>query len=649
MIAKLRVAVLLVVVVCAVCLMIVPVASATITVDQFVANTTGTTVGDGQCVALVDQYLLQVCGITTGAWGNAVDYQAGGTAGNHLAADGFTWSTNQNFANGDILVWGAGAYTSSLGHVAVWYNGENFEQNPGPAGLHPFFSSGYLGHWRKGLADGTFVQVSGSPAVYRIVGGAPLYVSNWNAFGGAQPVTVISQAQFNALAAYPANGTFISSTSDGRCYEVAGGAPEYISAADASKVPGWGSRPVIGIDQWDLDNTSNPAAHLRQYPADGTFVSNVDDGRCYVAAGGAPEYISAADASKVPGWGSRAITGLSGYEFANYQHLRPYPADGTVICNVDDGRVYVVAGGAPEYVSASDAAQVPAYVSNPHTGLSGYEFASYQHLRPYPADGTLVSNVDDGRCYVVAGGAPEWISAADASKVPGWGTQPLTELSGYEFSNYQHLRPYPVDGTFLVTTSGKAYRVAGHAPVAITSWSVFGGAQPYVTIDQWDIDAAGDPGIGLGSTPVDGTVVEGLPSRAYWYFKAGLRHPASASAAAVQEDDAGLAAFPVYTAPDTIGPTTYARATTGTRSHAIVLRYKIVDNQSPTAVDIRIVVKNGHGATLRTFRPTSKATATWYSVKWTPKARGTFRYSVYAKDLSGNPQSKVGSAKVVVK
>ena len=135
-------------------------AHAGITVDQFVANTTGKELSNaqgtypGQCVSLVSQYLLQVYGITTGAWGNAVDYQSGGSGGNHLAANGFSWSTDQSFANGDILVWGAGAYTGAYGHIAVWYNGKIYDQNNAgrmTAGLDPYFASGFLGHWRKAL------------------------------------------------------------------------------------------------------------------------------------------------------------------------------------------------------------------------------------------------------------------------------------------------------------------------------------------------------------------------------------------------------------------------------------------------------------------------------------------------------------------
>jgi C1A family cysteine protease len=100
---------------------------------------------------------------------------------------------------------------------------------------------------------------------------------------------------------------------------------------------------------------------------------------------------------------------------------------------------------------------------------------------------------------------------------------------------------------------------------------------------------------------------------------------------------------------DTRGPVTAAKAASGRKGRAIVLRYKITDALSPKATAIRIVVKNSRGTTVKTFKPATRNTGTWYSVKWTPKARGTFRYSVYAKDLAGNAQGTRGSAKVVVK
>jgi hypothetical protein len=100
---------------------------------------------------------------------------------------------------------------------------------------------------------------------------------------------------------------------------------------------------------------------------------------------------------------------------------------------------------------------------------------------------------------------------------------------------------------------------------------------------------------------------------------------------------------------DTSGPTTAGKATSGRRGRAIALRYKVTDNLSPKATAIRIVVKNSRGRAVKTMKPTARNTAVWYAAKWTPRARGTYRYYVYAKDLAGNAQRKVGSAKVVVR
>ncbi|WP_271395740.1 CHAP domain-containing protein [Neomicrococcus lactis] len=128
-------------------------ASSSVTsVAQFVSTNMGRKIGDGQCVALVKAYLQAVYAITAGAWGNAVDYRAGGTGGQQLAGRGFTWRTGTGFQNGDILVWGKGTATSTYGHVAVWYNGKIFDQNYAgrmTAGLDPFFTSGFLGYWRR--------------------------------------------------------------------------------------------------------------------------------------------------------------------------------------------------------------------------------------------------------------------------------------------------------------------------------------------------------------------------------------------------------------------------------------------------------------------------------------------------------------------
>lgn len=127
----------------------------------FIANTRGKTLANqqgtyaGECVSLFSQYMGQVWGIKTGAWGNAVDYRYGGSGGQQLSARGWAWYTDQSFKDGDILVWGPSkaAGTGAAGHIGIWANGKVYDQNDArhsparTANYSSFWSSGYLGYW----------------------------------------------------------------------------------------------------------------------------------------------------------------------------------------------------------------------------------------------------------------------------------------------------------------------------------------------------------------------------------------------------------------------------------------------------------------------------------------------------------------------
>ena len=62
--------------------------------------------------------------------------------------------------------------------------------------------------------------------------------------------------------------------------------------------------------------------------------------------------------------------------------------------------------------------------------------------------------------------------------------------------------------------------------------------------DQWDVDNAGISLAGLTPAPVDGTVVEGLPSGDYRVFGGDYRRMTSAVSSAGQVDDAAPAGYP---------------------------------------------------------------------------------------------------------
>ena len=152
-------------------------------------------------------------------------------------------------------------------------------------------------------------------------------------------------------------------------------------------------------------------------------------------------------------------------------------------------------------------------------------------------DGAFVQVAGTGGVYEIAGGAPLIVTSWSAVGGP----QPVTIITEQQFNS---LRRFPLNGTFLGTSAGIAYRVAGGAPIQISNWDVFGGIQPFVTIDPWDIQNITNPATHLRRTPSSGTIVEGVPSRNYWHFnRRGRRTIARASRSATAVDDRGLAAF----------------------------------------------------------------------------------------------------------
>lgn len=98
-------------------------------------------------------------------------------------------------------------------------------------------------------ADGAFVQTAGT--VYRMAGGAPIVVTDWAAVGGGQqPVTTLSQSQFNSLPSRPRNGTFLQSGATGRIWRVVTGVATYVP----SWTPYGGPQPSVVVDQAALDH-----------------------------------------------------------------------------------------------------------------------------------------------------------------------------------------------------------------------------------------------------------------------------------------------------------------------------------------------------------------------------------------------------------
>lgn len=214
-------------------------------------------------------------------------------------------------------------------------------------------------------------------------------------------------------------------------------------------------------------------------------------------------------------WNGRQST-VSSYvpaaDWPNHQRLHQYSGD----TNATYGGITISIDG--DYVDGAVAV----------AGSAAAILADGQFVQ---VDGTLDT-------YEIAGGAPLPVT----SWTPFGGQRPTSSITPQQFAK---LNPVPANGTFLVTTDGAVYRVAGGALFPITDWSPFGGPQPAVTIDPADVELAGAAGSHLNLAPAPGTVVQGLPSQNYWRFSAAGRSPSALtpSAVAVAVPDAAVGSY----------------------------------------------------------------------------------------------------------
>jgi surface antigen len=196
-------------------------------------------------------------------------------AGNWGAkAKALGYTVNMTPAVGSVAWWN----TSTRGHVA-WVEAVNpnktvqiEEYNTGSTGKYdeatiPTSSvTGYI-HFQDlatSFADGSYVIYAGQ--VYRMAGGAPIYVMSWAKFGKT-PAGLVSAKQWAVLRKTPLDGTFLQGATSKYIYRVVGGAPIYIS--------NWasvgGQKPVVVVPDASITGAAGPVSassysHLNFYP-----------------------------------------------------------------------------------------------------------------------------------------------------------------------------------------------------------------------------------------------------------------------------------------------------------------------------------------------------------------------------------------------
>ena len=272
-----------------------------------------------------------------------------------------------------------------------------------------------------GFPDGTFVRTPNGN-IYRIAGGAPLWISNCAPLGGCPYVSVPDLSQFRSR---PADGTYIATAETGRLYVAAGGAPLWLGACPGD------SCPYVLVNQTTIDVLD----HLNSVPADGTFLATFDRGRVYTVAGGAPLWLGACPPSGCPYvWVDQSV-------ISRLDHLREVPANGTFLRAFDTGRIYRIAGGAPLWLNSC----APLGGCGQPVAIDQSVIGRLDHLYAVPASGTFVRAAETGRIYRVAGGAPLWLDDCTyLGGCPGW-----VDVSQWTIDQHDHSVAVPADQTVL--------------------------------------------------------------------------------------------------------------------------------------------------------------------------------------------------------
>ncbi|HEX7354873.1 MAG TPA: GH25 family lysozyme [Mycobacteriales bacterium] len=248
----------------------------------------------------------------------------------------------------------------------------------------------------------------------------------------------------------------------------------------------------------------------------------------YFSPGGVPGISGAVDRDRYRG----TLGGLESVEAASNGVAWPFVGtatsaqfpDGTLISVAGSPEVYVIAGRAPLYLST--------WAGYPGSHqVRVIPVLAFLSLRSSPVDGTFLNSVQSGQVYQVVGQAPLYVT----SWAPYHRAMPYVNISQATLDNagaggvWSHLRFRPLDGTFLnAFETGAVYRVVGGAPTYVSSWSYFGGVQPYSQVSDAIIElAASSPAVPgplshLLFRPADGTAISD-PVAGTWYTTAGGR------------------------------------------------------------------------------------------------------------------------------
>ncbi|MEU5877512.1 cutinase family protein [Spirillospora sp. NPDC047279] len=373
-----------------------------------------------------------------------------------------------------------------------------------------------------GLADGTVLITSDTRRVYKMVGGAPIWLTSCEngLCPNPRPTT---QAVINAGPAVPRDASTAKDEA-GNVFKFVGGAPIHLSSCSV----GCGS--PVAITAGSIVNND----HMRRVPADGATAKD-EAGNVFKFVGGAPIHLTTCNIAG----GCGTPVPITAWSIVNYDHMRSMPVDGATAKD-EAGNVFRFVGGAPIHLTTCD---IAGGCGNP-VGISAGSIVKGDHMRHRPSNGATMRD-EAGNIFKFAGGAPIRLASCDVgcgkpvsvsagsivmldhmNAVPDDGTTIVTEanqafvfaggaplrlssceigcdtvtrISGASVANLDHMRPVPADNATVRTETGSVYKFAGGAPLWLSNCAP--GCGTPVDITQWTIDVREH----MHRNPVDGT------------------------------------------------------------------------------------------------------------------------------------------------
>jgi surface antigen len=209
-------------------------------------------------------------------------------------------------------------------------------------------------------SDGAFIHVQETGEIYRMAGGAPVYVSDWGPFGGPKTTQNVSKAKFDTLPKVPKNGTHIRGQSTGDVYTIAHGAPIHVASWHGIG----GEKSTIAVDDAAIRNAGAGGVwrFLRAEPADG-FLRGGSSYRIFRVVDGRPYYVS----SWGPYGGEQQYVSVDDSSIDGCDHLNCDPTGG--IDSVTSGKGTLSVGGWAQDPNTTSPISVHVYVDGALAGV----------------------------------------------------------------------------------------------------------------------------------------------------------------------------------------------------------------------------------------------------------------------------------------